>query len=100
MPPPQDEEELEWLAVAKKGDGVKKSEKRRESAETEYFRLLCDESMQQVRSFPSPRTGRYTRAIWSDSSDAGETASKQDADEVGALEPNVTGVSRPGVIYS
>lgn len=44
----QDEEELEWLAVAKKGHGVIKSEQRRESAETEYHRLLCEESIQQA----------------------------------------------------
>ena len=46
---PQDDEELQWLAVAKQGKGVEKSEKRQESAETEYHRLLCQESMQQVR---------------------------------------------------
>lgn len=45
----QDDEELQWLMVAKQGKGVEKSEKRRESAETEYHRLLCEESMQQVR---------------------------------------------------
>lgn len=46
---PQDDEELQWLAVAKQGKGVLKSEKRQENAETEYHRLLCEESMQQVR---------------------------------------------------
>lgn len=45
----QDDEELQWLAVAKQGKGVEKSEKRQESAETEYHRLLCEESIQQVR---------------------------------------------------
>lgn len=35
--------------VAKEGKGVLTSEKRRESAETEYHRLLCEESMHQVR---------------------------------------------------
>lgn len=44
----QDEEELEWLAVAKEGKGVTKSERRQESAETEYHRLLCEESIQQA----------------------------------------------------
>ncbi|CBJ28852.1 conserved unknown protein [Ectocarpus siliculosus] len=44
----KDEEELEWLVVAKKGQGVKKSETRRENAETEYHRLLCEESMQEA----------------------------------------------------
>lgn len=34
--------------MAKKGEGVKKSETRRENAETEYHRLLCEESMQEV----------------------------------------------------
>lgn len=34
--------------MAKKGEGVKKSEKRRESAETAYHRLLYEESMHQV----------------------------------------------------
>ncbi|CAN0187038.1 unnamed protein product, partial [Ectocarpus sp. 13 AM-2016] len=38
----------EWLVVAKKGQGVKKSETRRENAETEYHRLLCEESMQEA----------------------------------------------------
>ena len=46
----QDEEELEWLAVAKEGKGVSKSERRQESAETEYHRLLCEESIQQARA--------------------------------------------------
>lgn len=52
----QDEEELEWLTNAKKGNGIEKSERRRESAETEYHRLLCEESMQQARHLvcPSP----------------------------------------------
>jgi len=45
----QDDEELQWLMVAKQGKGVEKSDKRRESAETEYHRLLCEESMQEVR---------------------------------------------------
>lgn len=45
----QDEEELDWLTDAKKGNGIEKSERRRESAETDYHRLLCQESMQQVR---------------------------------------------------
>lgn len=48
---PQDDDELQWLLVAKDGNGVATSEKRRESAETEYYRLLCQESMQQVRGF-------------------------------------------------
>eukprot|EP00752_Nemacystus_decipiens_P014162 g12593.t1 len=43
-----DDEELQWLAVAKEGKGVEKSEKRQESAETEYHRLLYEESMQQL----------------------------------------------------
>lgn len=44
----QDDEELEWLVTARQGDGVKRSERRRESAETAYHRLLFEESMLQV----------------------------------------------------
>lgn len=42
--------------VAKQGKGVEKSERRRENAETAYHRLLCEESMQQVRGWFSSDT--------------------------------------------
>ena len=41
------------MAVAKEGKGVTKSERRQESAETEYHRLLCEESIQQARAILS-----------------------------------------------
>ncbi|CBJ31449.1 conserved unknown protein [Ectocarpus siliculosus] len=41
----KDDEELEWLITAQEGQGVKRSERRRENAETEYHRLLFEESM-------------------------------------------------------
>lgn len=45
----QDDEELEWLITATQGNAVEMSERRRETAETEYHRLLFQESMIQVR---------------------------------------------------
>ena len=56
----QDDEELAWLADAKKGQGFQRSEERRESAETAYHRLLFQESVEQVRRFGS-RILVYTR---------------------------------------
>ncbi|CAB1119908.1 unnamed protein product [Ectocarpus sp. CCAP 1310/34] len=42
------DEELEWLCSAKKGDGIQKSETRRDCAETDYHRVLFQESMLQA----------------------------------------------------
>lgn len=55
----QDDDELNWMLLAKQGKGVSTSEKRRESAETEYYRLLCEESTQKV----SQRTNRILRVL-------------------------------------
>ncbi|CAN0487385.1 unnamed protein product, partial [Ectocarpus sp. 12 AP-2014] len=44
----KDDEELEWLITATQGNAVEMSERRRETAETEYHRLLFQESMVQA----------------------------------------------------
>ncbi|CAN0420997.1 unnamed protein product, partial [Phaeothamnion confervicola] len=40
----KDEEELEWLATAKQGGGLKMAEQSQEREESEYHRLLFDEA--------------------------------------------------------
>lgn len=52
----KNDDELKWCMDAKDGNGVQKSEQRREDAETEYHRLLCQESTQQVRGGVLART--------------------------------------------